>query len=100
MVDAILRRGTLTGCRITLVDPDAPRIRVIYEDLDQETPRHRRMALLTFYPEHARFHADGGAANDGKMQGMTVMTTEAAVIDLARMLRAGYVVADIRRDIF
>ena len=94
----IFDRGEFPGRRITLVDLDdkTGRTRNVYEDLDQETPKHTREALLTLYPDHNIGMAKGGGI--GTESGQIVLSHARAILDIKRMLALGYVVAGIARD--
>ncbi len=94
ILDKAIGRGHLAGTRVVLSDPDNPSHRNVYEDLDQETPEDKRMCLVTLYPVHAKQHARGDAS-----EGMIVVTHEQAIRDIRLMIRLGYVVSDINRDL-
>lgn len=92
----ILDFKSLRNKRVTVRDPDNPRVFQTYEDLDEQKLKEERLALITLYPEHANACANG---DDG--QGLIVLDHAAAVADLRAMIvRHGFVVTRIERDIY
>jgi hypothetical protein len=83
----------LPGLRITLVDPDEPAQRNVYEDLDAE-PGSPRLCLVLLYPEHARALARGEDPSDDQ----EVVTHERAIADINRLLDLGWQILAITPD--
>ncbi len=76
--------------KIELFDPDSPRTRNVYEDIDQEHPGAPRQVLVTLYPE---FHKDPDGAQE-------VVTHAKAIKDIRRMIdRYGYLILRLERDL-
>lgn len=91
----IFLAGEFRERRIVLVDPDDPtgRTRNVYEDIDQEQIKGDRHAVITLFPEYSKASAKG--IDDA---GQVVVTHEAALRDICKMLEQGYVIHEITKD--
>ena len=87
-------RGEFPMRRIDVVDPDDPRQRNVYEDIEVEDGSCTRMCLVSLHPECAEAIANGL----DPVGSQEVISHAKALADIEKLLKQGWVLVHFAHD--
>lgn len=89
------RHGGFPGYRITVLDPENPKEKSVYEDIENELGAGgARMCVVSLYPDYGHLLIDGGDTSTAQ----ETITHAKALADIWKSLGFGYVISEIVTD--